>query len=165
MKKLLFIATIFLSNLCFSQDEGSFQSNEIISFPKDSLEFYIAKYKDNSKSIKILPIKAMRVSYIYLDGSKLSNSEIDKLRKKIISAYKSGKPFADLANQYTMDLAKDGDLNWFDQGMMVQVFEDAVLAHKKGDIFMVDIPDKKWYYVVLKTFDDVQKISMEIEKN
>lgn len=159
-RNLLLIGAVLMSYLGYSQD-----NKLTITFPKDSLSFYMNKYKDISKAIKVAPIKSMRVSYVYLDGSKLTLDEINKLRKKIISDYKKGKSFAELANLYTMDGVKDGDIGWFDSGMMVKVFEDEIKNHKKGNIFTVDIPENKWYYVVLKTFNDTEKIQMEIEKN
>jgi parvulin-like peptidyl-prolyl isomerase len=94
---------------------------------------------------------AMRCSYVYLDGDKLSLSQIENIRKQVIAAYKAGTPFADLAKQYGMDGNPTGDTNWFREEQMVKDFEEAVRDHKAGDIFLVDIPEKRWYYVVLKT--------------
>ena len=60
---------------------------------------------------------------------------------------------------------KDGDLDWFNEGIMVKVFEDEIKNHKKGDVFIVNIPKRKWYYVVYKTQDDKEKIKLTyIEK-
>lgn len=95
--------------------------------------------------------------YIYLDGSKLSTEEIKTLRQKIISDYKKGISFTSLANKYTMDNSKDGDLGWFDEGQMEKSFQDEILKHKKGELFTVDIPANNWFYIVLKTFADIEK--------
>ena len=159
MKKFFLSLAILFCNLCLSQEKRT----ETIITTIDSAEFYMYKYKDLSKAIKAHPIKSMRVSYVYLDASKLTLEKINELRKNLISDYKNGKSFAELANQYTMDTAKDGDLGWFNQGMMVPIFEKEVLNHKKGDIFIVDVPENNWYYVVLKTFDDIKMVQMEIE--
>jgi parvulin-like peptidyl-prolyl isomerase len=99
-------------------------------------------------------INAFRVSYIFLDASKISLAEIEKLRTEILEEYKNGISFSNLANKYTMDSSKDGDLGWFAEGMMVPDFEKAVKNHKQNDIFKVDIANEKWYYIVLKTFND-----------
>ncbi|MBF2707772.1 peptidylprolyl isomerase [Flavobacterium soyangense] len=99
-------------------------------------------------------INAFRVSYIFLDASKISLAEIEKLRTEILEEYKNGISFSNLANKYTMDNGKDGDLGWFAEGMMVPDFEKAVKNHKQNDIFKVDIENEKWYYIVLKTFND-----------
>ncbi len=48
----------------------------------------------------------------------------------------------------------DGDLGWFKEKVMVATFEKSVKEHKKGDIYMLDIPERDWYYVVLKTHND-----------
>jgi hypothetical protein len=158
--KFFFLSIIILiCNFSLSQEEKT----ETIITTIDSVQFYTHKYKDLSKAIKVVPCKSMRVSYVYLDGSKLTLDKINDLRESIIVDYKKGKPFAELANRYTMDISKDGDLGWFDEGMMVKVFEDEVKKHQKGDIFTIDIPDRNWYYVVLKTFDEIKKARMEIE--
>ena len=114
-------------------------------------------FSDGNFMYKVLSTKkvvAHRVSYIFLDGSKLTVDAINKLRKTILEKYKSGTPFADLALEYTMDGNQTGDLNWFTDGMMDAEFEKAVKKHKHNDIFTVDIPYNKWYYVTLKTFQD-----------
>ena len=119
-------------------------------------------FSDNENTYKIISskmVKAYRVSYIYLDGSKISLKKINAIRKIIIKKYKSGISFSDLANEYTMDSCKNGDLGWFTEGMMVKVFEEEIKNHKLNEIFTIDIPENKWYYVTLKTF-----IEKEIEE-
>lgn len=116
-----------------------------------------AIFCDEESTFKIISknqLQAFRVSYIFLDESKITLKDINKRRNAILKAYKNGKAFDLLANQYTMDSSKDGDLGWFTEGMMVPEFETAVKQHRLNDVFTIDIPDRKWYYVVLKTFDD-----------
>lgn len=91
-----------------------------------------------------------KVKYIYLDGTKLKMEEIDSLRNLIITEYSNGISFDDLHLKYNMDGGTTSELNWFCEDTMVKEFEDAVLEHKKGDIFKVDVPQNKWYYVTLK---------------
>lgn len=119
------------------------------------------------KVISVEKIEAFRVSYIYLDGKKLTFSQIEKLRSKIISQFKEGIAFSDLAKEYTMDGNLSGDLNWFTEGMMVPEFEEAIKMYKKDEIFTVDIPFRNWYYVTLKTYEDklISKITMLSIKN
>jgi len=95
-----------------------------------------------------------RVNYIFLDGSQLAAKTIDSARALIVKKYKSGTPFTDLVNAYTMDATPNGDVGWFKEGVMAKEFEQAVKQHKRNDIFTVDIPTSNWYFVVLKTFDD-----------
>jgi hypothetical protein len=114
-------------------------------------------FKIGPYSYKIVGIDStlsFRVSYIYLDGSKYSKTEIDKIRQEIISNYRSGVKFTDLVSKYNMDGNASGDTYWFAEKMMVEEFEKAIRSHKKGDIFTVDMPDQNWFHVVLKTFSD-----------
>ncbi len=154
----------YLLLLFFLISINSFSQNEEIITTKDSLEYYLTKYRDISKSVAISKVKMMRVSYIYLDGSKIDLKRIAELRYEIMTFLANGKKFSDLANEYTMDGNRNGDLGWFEEGMMVKDFENAIKAHKKGDVFTVDIPENKWYYVVFKTFDDLEKVKLIIEK-
>ena len=99
-----------------------------------------------------------RVSYIFLDGNKKSIEEINKLRADIISKYKVGFQFKDLAKHYSMDdnnANRGGDLGWFRTNQMHPDFENTIVnnSYIVDDIFEVDVPEKQWYYVVLKTHD------------
>lgn len=109
------------------------------------------------KVIEKTKIPYFRISYIYLDGSKTSKEEIHDLRQKIFSKYNEGIPFNELARLYSMDsnAKRGGDLGWFTHGDTGTEFENAVInsANSVGDIFTVDITEKQWYYVVLKTHD------------
>ena len=99
--------------------------------------------------------KEFRASYIFLDGSKLTLNKIKSLQELIIEKYQSGTPFTDLVAEYNMDgNSNKGDLGWFGEGMMAKEFEMEVKAHKKDDIFTVDVVSDNWYYVTLKTYDD-----------
>jgi parvulin-like peptidyl-prolyl isomerase len=97
-----------------------------------------------------------RASYIFLDGSSLSKSEIDSLKKVIVQKANSGTPFEVLSDQYTMDGNKTrGDTDWFfGEYMFPKEFQDAVEKHKVGEIFFVDVSDKQWHYIVKKTHPD-----------
>jgi hypothetical protein len=111
-------------------------------------------------------VELCKVKYIYLDGSKLSLNEVDSLRALIIHRYNSGDEFEELVRTYTMDGNPTGDLGWFSKGMMVDTFDNAVRLRKKGEIFTVDVEQNKWYYVVLKNYDnrnELAKISIKIQ--
>ena len=97
-----------------------------------------------------------RASYIFLDGSSLSKSEIDSLKKIIVQKASAGTPFEVLSDQYTMDGNKTrGDTDWFfGEYMFPKEFQDAVQNHKLGEIFFVDVSEKQWHYIVKKTHND-----------
>ncbi|WP_298345980.1 peptidylprolyl isomerase [uncultured Algibacter sp.] len=109
-----------------------------------------------------------RVAYIYLDASKYSIPEINNLREKIIAQYNNGASFDFLAKQYSMDsnANKGGDLGWFLKGDMHSDFENEVLNenHSLNDIFTIDIPSEKWYYVVLKTHEAKEISEIDVLK-
>jgi len=109
-----------------------------------------------------------KLKYIYLSGNKLSKLQIDSLRTIIINRYKNGTDFEMLAKKYTMDKNPTGDLDWFSKGMMVEEFDKAVRYRKKGEIFTVDVTNKDWFYVVLKTHDNKMekaKVAVMIKYN
>ena len=97
-----------------------------------------------------------RASYIFLDGSSLSKSEVDSLKKIIVQKASAGTPFEALSDQYTMDGNKTrGDTDWFfGEYMFPKEFQDAVEKHKLGEIFFVDVSEKQWHYIVKKTYND-----------
>ena len=98
-----------------------------------------------------------RVSYIFLDGKKLSHAEINTLRTQIIQKYKNRVPFSVLAEQYSMDgnASRGGDSGWYAKGEMHPVFEEQTTSNNYNvdDIYTIDIADKNWYYVILKSFE------------
>ena len=97
-----------------------------------------------------------RASYIFLDASSLSASEIDSLKKIVVQKATAGASFEQLSDQYTMDgNTTHGDTGWFfGVEMMPKEFQEAVKNHKTGEIFFVDVSDKQWHYIVKKTYDD-----------
>ena len=115
----------------------------------------VNREKYHYKLIEKAQESEFRASYIYLNGSELSKKQIDSLRPLIIEKYKSGVSFGELVEKYNMDgNSKKGDLGWFKTATMVPEFENAVRKHKKGDVFLVNVDSRKWYYVVLKTYTD-----------
>lgn len=102
------------------------------------------------KVLQIKEIKSFRVQYIFLDNKKLTIHQIDSIRNIIFNRLKNGDSFDLLAKNYSMDpnAQKGGDLGWFEEGMMMKDFEDAVKDKKLGEVYKVDIASKKWYYVV-----------------
>jgi parvulin-like peptidyl-prolyl isomerase len=106
------------------------------------------------KIIDKAQVNAYRVSYVFFDATKKSMQEIDSIRNEILVSYKKGVNFQTLARKYTMDSNTNGEINWVTYGQMYPEFETKIKQHKKGDIFSVDILSEKWYYIVLKTYED-----------
>lgn len=94
---------------------------------------------------------ACKVQYIYLDGKRRSAGEMKALRSQIIAAYKNGTPFLNLVHKFSEDGNPTGTLDWFYEGMTDPDFDKAVRSKPAGSIFTVDVPQRYWYYVVLKT--------------
>ena len=97
-----------------------------------------------------------RANYIFLDGSSLTELQVDSIRKIILQKSAAGTPFEQLSDQYTMDgNTTHGDTGWFfGEEMLPKEFQNAVEKHKLGDVFFVDVPDKQWHYIVKKTYED-----------
>jgi parvulin-like peptidyl-prolyl isomerase len=97
-----------------------------------------------------------RASYIFLDGSSLSASEIENLKKVIVDKANAGASWDKLSDEYTMDgNTTHGDTDWFfGEYMFPKEFQDAVEKHKKGEIFFVDVSERQWHYIVKKTHED-----------
>jgi parvulin-like peptidyl-prolyl isomerase len=116
---------------------------------------------------KVLDAKetiAFRASYVFLDGATLSQTQIDSLKKIIVQKASAGASFADLSDQYSMDgNTTHGDTGWFfGPEMLPKEFQDAVQAHKTGEIFFVDVSERQWHYIVKKTYDDDDKKEMTV---
>ena len=105
-----------------------------------------------------------RASYIFLDGSTLSATQVDSLRKLIVQRNAAGASFDQLSDQYTMDGNNThGDTGWFfGEEMMPKEFQESVKNHKTGEIFFVDVSDRQWHYIVKKTYDDQVKKEMTV---
>ena len=101
-------------------------------------------FKGENILVKILykaPNTFYHVTHIVLDTSTYSQRFATSLADTIMAKLKSGRAtFASMASTYSADYVsaiKGGDLGWFVRGVMLQQLDDAVIAHKKGEIFTV----------------------------
>jgi parvulin-like peptidyl-prolyl isomerase len=146
-----------------------------LSYGKDSTAFQRRLLRQNKGDIfsvgyvtyKVLEATesvAYRASYIFLDGSTMTMTQIDSLRNLILKKLSDGVPFNQLSDQYSMDgNTTHGDTGWFfGELMMPKEFQDAVKSRKTGDIFNVDVSEKQWHYIVKKTYDDDEKKEMTV---
>jgi parvulin-like peptidyl-prolyl isomerase len=123
-----------------------------------SVGYVTYKVVESTESVKY------RANYIFLDGGSLDQSGVDSLKKIILAKITSGGNWDQLSDQYTMDgNTTHGDTGWFfGELQMPKEFQDAVKAHKVGDVFFVDVTDKQWHYIVKKTFDDDDQKTMTV---
>lgn len=160
--------------------EKKSKKNKIITFneAKHQTALAIDLYKSGSTTVKSDTEKTKykviekvtttnyRVSYIFFDGLKMTVSQINATRDKILKKYKEGTPFSQLAKQYSMDNNANhgGDLGWFEKGVTHPDFEAEIAnsIYKINDVFTIDIVQNQWYYVILKTHDpkEIQEIKV-----
>ncbi|SDS32801.1 PPIC-type PPIASE domain-containing protein [Formosa sp. Hel1_31_208] len=109
------------------------------------------------KVIEKYQIPYYRASVVFLDGNKKSIEDINTIRQTVIARYNEGYMFADLAKQYSMDISakQGGDTGWFTEGDLHPEFEKAIIEgnYNPDDIFTIDIPEIKAYYVILMTYE------------
>lgn len=104
-------------------------------------------FKGANYLIKVLgkvPNTFYHVSHILIDTSTFSKTFADSLSSKIIRKIQSdSSTFESMARTYSSDnvsAVKGGDLGWFIRGAMLPQLDDAIAAHKKGEIFKVWTP-------------------------
>ena len=100
------------------------------------------------------------------DMSDEDKTKADKEAKDIIKKLKNGESFDDLAKEYSDDTSnkdKGGDLGYFNTGDMVEEFEKAAFALKKGKYTTTPVKTKYGYHIILKT-DEKEKPSLEDKK-
>jgi hypothetical protein len=104
-------------------------------------------WKGSGFLIKVLakvPNTFYHVSHILLDTGLFKKNFADSLSVNIINKIQAGtSSFEEMANTYSADRgssSRGGDLGWFVRGAMLQQLDEAIAAHKKGDIFKVWTP-------------------------
>ncbi|MBS1509987.1 MAG: peptidylprolyl isomerase [Bacteroidetes bacterium] len=116
----------------------------------DSLAYYgkvgktYGPFKGENILIKILykaPNTFYHVNHILLDTSTYTPRYAASLADSIVNKIKTGKAsFASMASTYSADYMtahKGGDLGWFVRGVMLPQLDDAIAAHRKGELFTV----------------------------
>ncbi len=100
----------------------------------------IVKRYNKIKSDEYKHSELRNLSYVSWKKEPSNQDSIDAegLANELIQKASSGKEFASLANQYTMDPSnqgtKGGDLGWFTKGRMVKPFEEAAFQANKNQI-------------------------------
>ena len=97
-----------------------------------------------------------RISYIFLDETKVDIDKIYEIRKTVLYEYENGIRFEDLAKRYSMDdnAIKGGDTGWFKEGEMPEEIDKEIsdLSHDLNSIYSVRVPSENGYYIILKTY-------------
>ncbi|MBC7889104.1 MAG: peptidylprolyl isomerase, partial [Ferruginibacter sp.] len=104
-------------------------------------------FKGANYLIKVLakvPNTFYHVSHILIDTGTFSRKFADSLAGNIIEKIKTDSSnFETMARTYSADNStayKGGDLGWFIRGAMLPQLDEAIAAHKKGDLFKVWTP-------------------------
>jgi parvulin-like peptidyl-prolyl isomerase len=166
MKKTMLLALLIASTVCVAQNPSQEQAEDYMHKMEawqdrdvtinDSLyklldghskRDIVVKGRDIYKIMFVKETPQYSASYIFLDGNTLSLSKINATRKKILSKYKSGTTFSALIAEYNMDKNPKADNMVFTTGVMVPEFEKAVKEHAPGELYTIDVPGSKWYYV------------------
>ncbi|WP_299886609.1 peptidylprolyl isomerase [uncultured Lacinutrix sp.] len=122
--------------------------------------------KTHYKVISKANVPHYRISYIYLDGAKLSIDKIYDLRKKIMVKYNKGVKFEDLAKRYSMadNALKGGDSGWVKDGELPIEIENEAndLKHNLDDIYDVKTEKDNGYYIIKKThrIQEIKEVSV-----
>lgn len=112
------------------------------------------------KTYKVLSkekVTYYRASYIFINSEGISKTELKRLKETIYSKYNQDVPFENLVTRYSMDTnaAHSGDTGWVIEGNMPAEVEKELIKNNKNHylnkLFTVDIPEKKWSYIILKT--------------
>jgi len=101
-------------------------------------------FKGGNYLIKVLakvPNTFYHVSHILIDTSVFKQKFADSLANNIIKKIQTdSSSFESMARTYSADNSsstKGGDLGWFIKGAMLPQLDEAITAHKKGEIFKV----------------------------
>jgi len=104
-------------------------------------------FKGNNVLIRVLaklPNTFYHINHIVLDTSIFKKEFADSLASTIIKKILSGeKSFETMAGTYSADQgtsSRGGDLGWFIRGVMLPQLDNAIVSHKKGEIFKVWTP-------------------------
>ena len=61
-------------------------------------------------------------------------------------------------------LKEVSDINWFSEGQWHKKYKNVIKPQDLYNIFTVDIEERKWYYIILKTFEPKRSEEISILK-
>jgi peptidyl-prolyl cis-trans isomerase D len=112
-----------------------------------------AYYRDNRANYAKTQ-EQRKASHILIKVNKDMDDASAKAKlNEILNEYKAGKPFAELAKQYSQDpgsAKQGGDLGFFGRGVMDKAFEEAAFSLKKGEVSQ-PVKSRFGYHLILVT--------------
>ncbi|MDW5288325.1 peptidylprolyl isomerase [Formosa sp. PL04] len=133
-------------------------AKELFETPIGRTKVYETEYnKTTYKVIDKHETMYYRASYIFINSDDLNENDLKRLKQTIYSKYNQGQRFYDLVKRYSMDknASRGGDTGWFIDGKMPIEVENELIKNNKNHylntLFTVDIPDRNWHYIILKT--------------
>ncbi|MBP1839980.1 peptidylprolyl isomerase [Formosa algae] len=133
-------------------------TKELFEMPIGRSKVYESEY--NKTTYKVLnkhETTYYRASYIFINSDDISEADLKRLKQTIHSKFNQGVDFSNLIKRYSMDInaSRGGDTGWFIEGKMPVEVEDELIRNNKNHylnkLFTVDIPEKNWHYIILKT--------------
>ena len=119
-------------------------------------------YYNKNKS-HYLQVRASHILIKTVDdkGKQVSSSKKAELKKEaeeILKKAQAGEDFATLAKKYSEDSSAEsgGDLGFFGKGQMVESFEKAAFALKKGEVSNKLVESDYGYHIIKKTDEKYQ---------
>lgn len=101
--------------------------------PKPKQKEIVDFYKKNRDEFKTPPM--MHASHIVKNVGEGADEEAALEALRVAEAeLKSGKPFAEVADQHSDCAGQGGSLGWFPMGEMVEEFEEVVFAMQPGQV-------------------------------
>lgn len=171
MKSVIFLLTCIAPFLTYAQGD-TLDIETAREYILHSSQINIRYYKEGTKEYELLDahspgdivvdgsdiyvvlefktIPETHCSYIFIDGKKLTQKEIQKTQSQVLKLYKKGTSFDELIKKYGMDESPEVYEFKFTKDEAIPEFEKSVLDDDSGTAFMINIPKEKKYFIVVK---------------
>jgi len=111
--------------------------DKVFSLPMGEVVVKVEEKKESGQEVKArhILIQYAGASQASADITRTKEQALEEIER--IQGELSGADFAELAKKYSEEPKADesgGDLGWFDKGVMVEEFEQAVFALSKGEV-------------------------------
>lgn len=111
--------------------------DKVFSLPMGEVVVKVEEKKESGQEVKArhILIQYAGASQASADVTRTKEQALEEIKR--IKEETAGADFADLAKKYSEEPGageSGGDLGWFDKGVMVEEFENAVFAMSKGEV-------------------------------